>query len=278
MRLKNIVAASMGSYLHFVDLGWEPVLRGIAEAGFKYVELSASHEWRSHIDVERVTASEVRKLKNLLDGYGLTPIGMSAHCDLTTKEGLEAFERRIDLAKEFNVRFLVTGTGKWVSDEDLDNFYENIGKASEYAWKNDQVIVLETHGDGKSGESHTDSGKLYLPIIKHINRGNVRVCYDTGNVIYYQGIRPEDDILHIAKYVGYVHLKDKNHGRGVWNFPAIGQGTIKFDRVFEVLQSVGYDGPIVVEVELTPSVQDISVFNRAHVLSREFLKGYFSSL
>jgi sugar phosphate isomerase/epimerase len=282
MKLNNIVAGSMGSYLNFIDLGWEPVLKGIAEAGFKYVELSASHEWQSHIDVEKITNEDIKQLKKLLEKYELTPIGISAHCDLTCREGFEAFLRRMDFAKEFNIEFLITGTGKWIDDKDLDNFYKNIEDISEYAKKNSQLVTLETHGDGKSGESHTDSGKLYLPIIKHINKKNVRVCYDTGNVIYYQAVRPEDDIFHIAKYIGYIHLKDKNYGRGVWNFPAIGQGTIKFSRIFDTLKNVGYSGPLSVEIELTPSTPqkhwEISDFNKAHVLSYEFLKDYFSSL
>ncbi len=282
MKLDNIVAGSMGSYLHFINLGWEPVLKGIANAGFKYVELSASHEWESHINVEKINSRDIENLKRLLNQYNLTPISMSAHCDLIKKEGLEAFERRMDLAKEFNIKYLITGTGKWINDDDLECFYQSIEVISQKAEAYNQLILLETHGDGRSGESHTDSGKLYLPIIKHINKQNVRVCYDTANVIYYQGIRPEDDIIHIAKHIGYIHLKDKNGGKGVWDFPAIGQGTIKFSRIFEVLKNVGYLEPISIEIELTPSTPQkewkIMDFNQAHVQSYEFLKDYFSSL
>jgi len=282
MKLNNIIAGSMGSYLHFINLGWDPVLKGIANAGFKYIELSASHEWESHINVEKINSGDIRDLKKLIEKYNLTPISMSAHCDLIKKEGLEAFERRINFAKEFNIKYLITGTGKWIDDYDLECFYQNVEVLSKKAEINNQLILLETHGDGKSGESHTDSGKLYLPIIKHINKQNVRVCYDTANVIYYQAVRPEDDILHIAKYIGYIHLKDKNYGRGVWNFPAIGQGTIKFSRIFDILKEVGYTGPITIEIELTPSTPqktwEISDFNQAHVQSYSYLKEYFSSL
>lgn len=280
MKLKNKVAGSMGSYLHFLHLGWEPVFKGIADAGFKNVEFSASHEWESHIKVEEVKSEDIKRLKDLLTKYNLTPISMSAHCDLTTKEGLEAFKRRVDFAKEFDIRVLITGTGKWTDGRSLDNLYENLEEVSGYAKRYDALVTLETHGNGFTGESHTATGKLYLPIIKHINIPNIRVCYDTANVIFYEGVRPEEDIRYIAEYLGYLHIKDKKDLKGVLNFPALGQGNVRFDRIFDVFRKVNYSGPFGVEIELSPPTPphrlDISEFNAAHVESYKFLQQYFS--
>ena len=282
MKLKNEIAGSMGSYLHFRDLGWEPVFKGIADAGFKNVELSASHEWQSHIVVEEITRKDIERLKGLLSKYNLRAISMSAHCDLTKKEGLEAFKRRMDLASGLGVGILITGTGKWSGEEDLDNFYMNIEEVSDYARKQSLLITLETHGNGFTGESHTGSGKHYLPIIKHINRENIRICYDTANVIFYEGVRPEEDIEYVENYLGYLHVKDKKLLRGVLNFPALGQGNINFARIFDVFRRVNYTGPFSVEIELSPPTPpnklNIEDFNKAHVESYKFLKNYFSSL
>lgn len=282
MKLENEIAGSMGSYLHFRDLGWEPVLKGIADAGFKNVELSASHEWQSHIVVEEITSQDIERLKTLLKKYNLKAISMSAHCDLTGKDGLEAFKRRMDLASDLGVGILITGTGKWSTGRDLDNFYRQIEEVSDYANKQNLLVTLETHGNGFTGEAHTGSGKMYLPIIKHINKENVRVCYDTANVIFYEGVRPEEDIVYIAEYLGYLHVKDKNLLRGVLNFPAIGQGNINFARIFDVIGKAGYRAPFSVEIELSPPIPpnklDIADFNKAHVESFKFLQNYFSSL
>ncbi|MGQ9622793.1 MAG: hypothetical protein ACUVTO_05025, partial [Candidatus Caldatribacteriaceae bacterium] len=57
----------------------------------------------THIVVEKMTSRDKKKLGELLEKYNLTPISMSAHCDLTTQEGLEAFTRRMDFAMEFNI-------------------------------------------------------------------------------------------------------------------------------------------------------------------------------
>jgi sugar phosphate isomerase/epimerase len=46
-----------------------------------------------------------------------------------------------------------------------------------------------------------------------------------------------------------VHLKDTVGGKGVWNFPALGTGTVDFARVLEILDRAGYSGPYSVELE-----------------------------
>lgn len=282
MKMKNEIAGSMGSYLHFVDMGWEPALKGIAAAGFKNVELSASYEWRSHIDVENIKSEDKKLLKDLLSKYDLNPISMSAHCNLITKEGLEAFKKRMDFAAEMGVEILITGTGPWRNGNDLGNFYENVEDISEYAEKSNLLITLETHGCGPTGESETASGKMYLPIIKHISKKNIKVCYDTANVIYYDNVRPEDDINYIAEHIGYLHMKDKKGLKGVWNFPALGNGNTKFEIIFNALQRVNFTGPFSVEIELTPDTyhqkHDISEFDVAHIESFKFLQNYFSSI
>ena len=271
MKMRNEIAGSMGSYLHFVDMGWEPALKGIVDAGFKNVELSASYEWKSFIIVETIKSDDVKKLKELLSKYDLNPVSMSAHCHLVTKEGLEAFKKRMDFATEMGVKVLITGTGPWYNGNDLDNLYKNIQEISEYAEKSNLIITLETHGNGATGESETSSGKMYLPIIKHINKKNIKICYDTANVIYYSNVRPEDDINYIAEYIGYLHMKDKKGLKGIWNFPALGKGNTKFDIIFAALKRVGFTGPFSVEIELTPDTyhkhHDISEFNIANIES-----------
>jgi len=283
MKMRNQIAGSMGSYLHFIELGWEPVLKGISNAGFKNVELSASAEWNSFIVVEELKSTDKKRLKDLLAKYNLKPICMSAHCNIVKKEGLEAFKKRMDFAAEMGVKTLITGTGKWNNGGDLDDLYNHVDKISKYAENDNLLITLETHGNGRSGMDETSSGQMYLPIIKHINKKNIKVCYDTANVIYYSNVMPEDDIKYIADYIGHLHIKDKKYTKGIWDFPALGQGNIKFDKIFDTLQTVGYKGALSVEVELTPlftgeEALDVADFNKANFESYKFLKDYFSSL
>jgi len=51
-----------------------------------------------------------------------------------------------------------------------------------------------------------------------------------------------------------VHLKDARGGQGNWDFPAIGQGHVDFERVLAILREAGYTGPYSVEIEFTGEV------------------------
>ena len=89
-----------------------------------------------------------------------------------------------------------------------------------------------------------------LEVIKKINSPWIRINYDTGNVIFYGGVRPEEDVVAALPYLAHIHLKDKRGGKKVWDFPPIGMGEIDFPRIFEILLEQGYSGPISVEIEV----------------------------
>jgi L-ribulose-5-phosphate 3-epimerase len=58
-----------------------------------------------------------------------------------------------------------------------------------------------------------------------------------------------NDLPKITPYLAHVHLKDTTGGRGNWDFPALGTGTVDFGRVLEILEESGYEGPFSVELE-----------------------------
>ena len=51
-----------------------------------------------------------------------------------------------------------------------------------------------------------------------------------------------------------MHLKDKRGGKGDWDFPAPGDGTIDFAGILGLLEAGGYDGPLSVEIEFQGTV------------------------
>ena len=50
-------------------------------------------------------------------------------------------------------------------------------------------------------------------------------------------------------YMANVHLKDKRGGKGVWDFPEPGAGTVDFGSILRQLDEAGYSGPLSVEIE-----------------------------
>ena len=61
--------------------------------------------------------------------------------------------------------------------------------------------------------------------------------------------RPSTTSPRSLPYLANVHLKDKRGGKGVWDFPEPGDGTIDFGGVLGILEAGGYSGPLSVEIE-----------------------------
>jgi sugar phosphate isomerase/epimerase len=130
------------------------------------------------------------------------------------------------------------------------------------------VVALEIHGDIMA------SSDVTIPLLEKIGRDSVKVNYDTANVEFYSGEKAVDDLPKITPYLAHVHLKDTAGGKGNWNFPAIGDGTVDFSRVLDILREAGYAGPYSVELEFTgepwPPLADV---NESMRRSYEHLKG-----
>jgi sugar phosphate isomerase/epimerase len=155
-------------------------------------------------------------------------------------------------------------------EESEEAFLRNIGPLADAAQAAGVTLALEIHGDLMA------SGERSIPLLDRIGHPAVKVNYDTANVEYYSGVRAEDDLAAIADRVAHVHLKDTTGGKGVWDFPAVGEGHVDFGRVLEILRAAGYDGPYSVEVEFKgdepwPSLDGVTAAMRE---SREALAAH----
>jgi len=245
--MKNKIGATTACYAGF---SLNDALRGIAKAGLKYVEPSAMYEscdahsdLTEHVIPEKMTKQDLNSLKNQFKEYGLQPMSISGHANLIIKKSVEGLKRRIDLAKEIGAEIINTKVGDPTSEEEIDLFYQNILKISDYASKNNVIIGLETSGN------YFSTAKNATPILKKINSPFIQLNYDTANVIYYVGVRPEEDIEHGIDFIAHVHLKDKVGGKGEYNFPYLGKGNIDFKKIISILQNNHYEGPLSIEIE-----------------------------
>jgi L-ribulose-5-phosphate 3-epimerase len=241
----------------FHSYGTDEALAGIAEAGYRYVELSAVPGWTEHVDV-RADPAEIRAR---LDGYGLTAVSISGHSDLTTDAGLDHGLAVVRWAERFGLPIVNTAIGGHAHvDESEDAFMANIGTLADAAQAAGIVVALEIHGDLMA------TGEGSIPLLDRIAHAAVKVNYDTANVEHYGGVRAEDDLPAIADRVANVHLKDMRGGKGDWDFPAIGEGHVDFGRVLEILRAAGYDGPYAVEIEFSgepwPPLEEVTAAMR----------------
>ena len=237
--MANPLAGHTNSYHTY---GHEQALAGIADAGFKYVELSAVPGWTEHVDLDADRGELLRKLES----YGLEPVSLSAHSDLTTEDGLAHGLKAVRWAGEYGIPIVNTAVGGHQSaDENEAAFLGNIHALADEAERAGVVVGLEIHGDIMA------SGAVTLPLLDRIGRDSVKINYDTANVVYYSGDSAVEDIPKVVGEIVHVHLKDTAGGKGVWDFGALGSGVVDFGEVLRILSEAGYGGPYSVELEFS---------------------------
>lgn len=261
--MANELAGHTNSY-HTYTL--EEALRGIANAGFRFVELTAVEGWTEHVPLG-ASDSQLADVKAMLEQYGLTPTVLSGHSDLTTPEGVETGKKAADLCRRLGLGTLITAIGgHYKEGEDKEAFLRHIADLGGYCAERDITIGLEVHGEIMA------SGKASLPVIEEIGRDNVKVTYDTANCEFYGGVKAEEDLPAVVSQLTHMHFKDKIGGKGEWHFPAVSEGHVDFAELLRILRDGGYNGSFSVEIEFQgepwPPVEDV---DRAFVTSYKHL-------
>jgi len=250
----NPLAGHTNSYHSY---GFDEALAGIADAGFKYVELSAVPGWTEHVDLD----TDPEDVRRRLAAHGLEAASLSGHSDLTTREGLEHGVKAVRWAAAYGMPVVNTAVGGHESaDENEAAFLEHVGELADAAEESGVVVALEIHGDIMA------SSDVTIPLIDKIGRDSIKVNYDTANVEFYSGGRAVEDLPKITSRLAHVHLKDTAGGKGNWDFPAVGDGTVDFRRVLDILREAGYSGPYSVEIEFKgepwPSLDEVNAAMR----------------
>jgi sugar phosphate isomerase/epimerase len=250
--MDNILAVSTNTY-HTYTL--DDALEGAAKGGFKFVELTAVRGWTEHVPLDG-TEADYREIKAKLAHWGLKPASLSGHSDLTTKEGLIDGKKAVDLCTEFELQILNTAVGGHASQEENKSaFMSNIFELADYAAARGIKIGLEIHGDIMA------TAALSIPLIKEIDRPNVLINYDTANCEFYGDTAAADEMASVTPYLVHVHLKDKRGSGRLWDFPAVGEGHVAFNRILEILAEQKYAGPFSVEIEFQglpwPPVEEV---------------------
>jgi sugar phosphate isomerase/epimerase len=264
MKMPNRLAATTTSYAPYC---LEEALAGIAEAGYRHVELTAIRGVIEHVPLNP-DARTLGRILRLLNRYSLTPIALSAHSNLTIAKGVKDAFLAIDLCARMGIDIMNTAVGgPGDAKEDETAFLKNIGKLADYAAERDITITLEIHGE------LTATGRKAGRLMRKVNRPNVRINYDTANCEYFGNVKAEDDLPNALPWLGLSHLKDKIGGGRVWNFPRLGKGHVDFKWILGLLRRGGFTGPCSVEVEFQgqpwPALADV---NRAMKESRQHLQ------
>jgi inosose dehydratase len=257
--MENKIAGHVGSFLGYHS---RIAYRGFQQAGLKYVELPATPSL-PYVVPELMDDEDIERLKEELRSFGLSTISMDGRVDLAKRKNVDRFKTRLQFASRLGIKVVLTDATR----EELDErgkrvLYNTITYLGDFAADLGVYIALDVHG------GMTRNGSECLKIMKALNHDHVRINYDTGNIYYYnQGIDPAEDVKQIAPYIVGVHLKDSGGGYREWNFPALGDGKVKFPEIFKTLNAAGFYGPFTLELEGTAG-QDLNRDGCQRVLVR----------
>lgn len=248
--------------------GYDAALDGIKAAGFKVTGLLTRSAKEPFTGAD-ATPEYLAALKAKIAARGLK-VNMAA---LRTKDEapldtqIKEMRQQIDNGKTVGVEFLLTfGVNK---PEHYGNYYQLMRDAARYSHQLGMKLVLKPHG-GASGASEE-----IIRCIESVNHPNFKVWFDAGNIIYYTGKDPLEQLKPIIQHVTGFCAKDCDKKQGnVWL--EFGAGKVDFPAIFRELKLAGFHGPVMVECcALADTATGVTANARKN---REYLENLFASL
>jgi len=190
--------------------------------------------------VSGFTGESYKTIPTVRETVGLVP-------ETTRRERFEDFKSVSDFAKRLDAPSVQFHLG-FVPEDTESQAYKDIVQitryACDYVFDNGQWLNLET------GQ---ETGAVLLRFIRDVNRLNLYVNFDPANMILYGCGEPNEALLMVGHYVRSTHCKDarwSNHPGVEWGEEVLfGTGDINAELFLKTLQSVGYDGPLIIERE-----------------------------
>ena len=218
---------------------FEETLKQIKAAGYQTTGLLTRTKEEPFIGAD-ATPEYLAKLKQRLAASGLTANmgALRSRHDIPVADSIKEVRQQIDNAAGLGLPFLLTfGVDK---PEEYQHYYKVMSDAAAVAQERRIKLVMKPHGGG-SGASQE-----IVAAMKSVNHPNFKIWYDAGNIIYYTGKDPLDELKPIAQHVTGFCAKDCAAPKSDVMIQ-FGTGKVDFAGVFATLKAAGFDGPIMVE-------------------------------
>jgi sugar phosphate isomerase/epimerase len=247
--------------------GLDVALKGVREAGYAVVGLLTNMPEEPFVGAA-ASDTYLADLKKRVAAADLTATMGSLRLDfsLSLPDAIQQTRRQIEHARFLNLEWLLTFGAD--HEEDYEKYYRMMADAADYAQERKIKLVLKPHGGG-SGASEE-----ILRCLKEVNRPNFKIWYDPGNIIYYTGKDPVEELKPIAAHVTGVCAKDCAKAKGDVMIQ-FGTGTVDFLGVYAELKKAGFSGPTFVECAGGRTFEEVTSGARAN---RIFLEKVFASL
>lgn len=232
----------------FQRLTIERALEGISRAGYQFVELNPDF-FKPH----EATTTDVARLRRLLETHNLTPAAVLLLYPLASPDGIlrrqavENWRRGIDLSRELGAASL---TAEMTGDparpgECRDAFMRSIEALLPRLEEADLRVSFEPHpGD------FIERSDQAVDLIREIKSPRVGYLYCMAHT-FWLGDEPVAMIRHAAQTLTHVHIADTHRPERIiqagqnarpHNHFMPGWGEVDFERTFQALLDMGYQG------------------------------------
>ena len=243
-------------------------LKQIKQAGYTTMGLLTRTKEEPFIGAD-ATPEYLARLKQRIADAGLAANmgALRSRHNIPLEESIREVRKQIDNAGGLALTYLLTfGVDR---PDEYDHYYKVMSDAAAYASDRKLNLVMKPHG-GNSGASDDIQA-----VMKAVNHPNFKIWYDAGNIIYYTGKDPVEELKPIAHHVSGFCAKDCGDVKSEVMIQ-FGAGKVDFAGVFAVLKSAGFDGPIMVECcKIGATPEETGANARAN---REFLEKTLAGL
>jgi len=264
---------------------FQRALEGISRAGFKFIGVGAYHDSKRYPN--RNSDDDVREMNTLVRDCGLKVNSCLCFDIHIGPENLDQFRRELDALAAVGCQRAIIG-GPWYYknwpneirppdewERACTEFYGCMDKILPHAEKLGVIICVKPH---TGLVAH--SGRV-REVLDRLKSPSLAICWDAGNVSFYEGVCPDPGLDKVAPAVRVICLKDHKGPRAHPLFPPLGEGNVDHDEYFGVLAKGGFKDPMMIErlglrdgEKLTPEQSDERAVNTIKFLT-PLLKKHF---
>jgi sugar phosphate isomerase/epimerase len=241
---------------------FDETLKQIKAAGYQTTGLLTRTKDEPFIGAD-ATPEYLASLKQRIAASGLTANmgALRSRHDIPYYESITEVRRQIEHADALALPYLLTfGVDK---PAEYEHYYKVMSDAAAYAQERRIKLVMKPHGGGSGASAEI------VAAMKAVRHSNFKIWYDAGNIIYYTGKDPVEELKPIAQHVTGFCAKDCAVPKGDVMIQ-FGTGKVDFAAVFGTLKAAGFAGPIMVECcKIGVTAEETMANARAN---REFLE------
>ena len=183
------------------------------------------------------------------------------------EDAIADIRQQIQNAKTLGLPILInTGSGK---PERYAAWYKLMSYGAEYAADHGIQLVIKPHG------AVCATAADILVCLERINHPNLSVWYDAGNIIYYTGLDPLQQLEPIISHVTAFTAKDCAT-KDADVMIQLGTGKVDFAGIFRRLKKANFNGPIMLETcAVTKTAAETTANAKAN---RQYLESVLASI